>query len=564
MRQPEIKLNLLLANQMTMFNHLFAGLLFIFICSCSTGKFSKRDVQKAQKVLGLEFEKERIDTMFQYLKRNQDGYDSLRSYSLPPETFPAILFDPRPTGFEYVSTEDRVSLAATLSVQRPDDLNDLAFFTVRELSQLVKERKVTSLELTELYLQRIKKYDPVLKSVITLTEELALELAKKADIEIANGQYKGPLHGIPFGTKDLMSLKGYKTTWGARPFKNQMIDHTATVIQKLQDAGAVHIAKLSSGALARGDVWFDGKTKNPWDINQGASGSSAGPGAATAAGLVGFSLGTETLGSITSPSNRNGVTGHRPTYGTVSRDGVMSLSWSMDKVGPICRSAEDCALVYDVINGKDKHDQTTVESGFQYHHDLDITKLKVAYLKVEIDRDTTEVGDNIRSALKVLEQSGVSPDSISLPEDFPYSAFDIILRAESGAMFDYLVRSGSVDLMVQQGQRSRANSLRQSRFIPAVEYLQANRFRRLLIDRVHEIFKNYDIIIAPTFGGRQLLITNLTGHPVVTVPSGFDKRGHPTSLTFIGNLYQDGVVLEFANAFQKMTNHHRKHPELKF
>lgn len=530
--------------------------------SCSSSRISKQNIGHAQKLIGIEFADERIDTLHEYLERNLAGYDSLRHYEIPHQTFPAILFDPHPLGFQKPDLPDSIVVEMPSEVALPDDLNDIAYYSIPQLSALLKSGRLTSVQLTELYLERLKKYNPTLECVISITEALAMKQARKMDEELANGTSRGLLHGIPYGTKDLMSVAGYRTTWGAKPYKFQEIDHTATVIRKLEDAGAVLVAKLTSGALARGDVWFDGKTKNPWDTLQGASGSSAGSGSATAAGLVGFSLGTETLGSITSPSNRNGVTGLRPTYGRVSRDGVMSLSWSMDKVGPICRSAQDCAIVFDAIRGKDELDKTTyhAEAGFDYRADLDLTELKVAYLSKEIREDTTMVKDHIMRALAVLDSLGIQRDSIALPSDYPFDAYDIILRAESGAMFDELVRSGRVDMMVQQSGRSRANSLRQSRFIPAVEYLQANRSRNLLIEEINELFKDYDVIISPTFGGKQLQITNLTGHPVITIPTGFDEKGHPTSMTFVGNLYHEGVITSLAHLFQKATDFHLQKP----
>ena len=400
----------------------------------------------------------------------------------------------------------------------------------------------------------------MLQCSISITDSLALAQAKHADDEIQNGHYRGILHGIPYGTKDLMSVPGYTTTWGAGPYKNQVLNETATVVQKLEEAGAVLVAKLVSGALARGDVWFGGKTKNPWDTTQGASGSSAGSGSATSAGLVPFALGTETLGSITSPSTRNGITGLRPTYGRVGRHGVISLSWSMDKVGPMGRNAEDCAIVFSVIQGKDKNDLTTVDLPFGVDWEKDIANLKVAYLKKDIEKDTTESGDNLRAALKTLEEMGVHPTAVEMPEEIPYRGFDIILRAEAGAFFDELVRSGEVDLMVEQDFSSRANSLRQSRFIPAVEYLQANRQRQVLIQKMQDLMKDYDVLISPTFGNDQLLATNLTGHPVIAIPTGLDKENHPTSMTFVGKLYDEASILLLAKAFQEKTVFDEMHP----
>lgn len=537
-------------------------LLIVSGCKSQEYGFSKKDVRSGQKLAGLDFDKQSVNTMYRYLGRNKAGYDSMRKYEMSNETFPALLFDPHPAGYimpDYNLANNRWTIPD--NINRPETDEEIAFMSILELASLIKNQEISSEQLTRLYLNRIKQYDSQLRSVITVIEQQAIEQAIIADKEITSGNYKGPLHGIPFGVKDLMAVEGYPTTWGAMPYKDQMIDHTATVVKKLQDKGAILIAKLVSGSLARGDVWFGGKTKNPWDLAQGASGSSAGSGSATAAGLVGFSLGTETLGSITSPATRNGVTGLRPTYGRVSRYGVMSLSWSMDKVGPICRSAEDTEIVFDAIYGKDPLDPTTNSVGFSQVNKSP-KELKVAYLKNDIESDSSDMGRNLWRSLETLKGMGVNPEAIDLPKGFPYNAFDIILRAEAGAFFDDLVLSKGVDKMVEQHFSSRANSLRQARLIPAVEYLQANRQRRQLIEEVHQIFKDYDIIIAPTFRSRQLLITNLTGHPVISVPNGFDKRGRPTSLTFIGNLYDEGSILAMAKAFQAETDYDEKHPPL--
>ncbi|SIN76238.1 amidase [Algoriphagus halophilus] len=531
------------------------------ILSCKSNEygFTDKDIKGSQKLIGLNFEKPAIETMSGYLGRNKSGYDSLRSYEISNETFPAITFDPHPLGFVFPEKVENPEFIIPEQVEVPENFEELAFYTIPQLASLIKNKKVTSEELTRLFIDRIKRYDDQLESVITLTEDLAMKQAKQADKELAAGNYRGILHGIPYGVKDLMAVEGYPTTWGAAPYKDQMIDYTATVVKKLEDQGAVLVAKLVSGSLARGDVWFGGKTKNPWDTTQGASGSSAGSGSATSAGLVPFALGTETLGSITAPATRNGVTGLRPTYGRVSRAGVMSLSWSMDKIGPLARTAEDCEIIFSAIYGKDEKDPSTNEIPFN-HVSKSPKELKVAYLKKDLDKDTTAMGNNLRASLEVFKAMGVEPDSIALPENFPYSGFDIILRAEAGAFFDELVRSGEVDLMVEQHGGSRANSLRQSRFIPAVEYLQANRQRRQLIEEVNQLFQEYDVIIAPSFGGRQLLITNLTGHPVISVPNGFDKKERPTSFTLIGNLYDEGSILALAKAFQDATDFEEKHP----
>lgn len=530
--------------------------------SCSTNKssFTKRDVKKSEKLIGLHFETKYRDTLYPYLKRNRSGFDSLRKYPLGNDVFPAIRFDPTPFGFTMPEQQNGTEWSIPDNVEIPEPYNLLAFYTIPQLASLIKNQKITATELTKFFLDRLKKYQPALQCSITITDSLALAQAKRADEEIKNGKYRGILHGIPYGTKDLMAVPGYPTTWGAAPYKDQIINETATVVKKLEDAGAILVTKLVSGALARGDVWFDGKTKNPWDTTQGAGGSSAGSGSATSAGLVPFALGTETLGSITSPSTRNGVTGLRPTYGRVSRHGIMSLSWSMDKVGPLGRNAEDCAIVFDAIQGKDKNDLTTVDLPFGVDWNKDIKSLRVAYLKEDIEKDTTESGDNLRNALKSLKEMGIEPTAVEMPEDVPYRGFDIILRAEAGAFFDELVRSGGVDVMVEQDQRSRANSLRQSRFIPAVEYIQANRQRQVLIQKVQDLMKDYDVLISPTFGNDQLLATNLTGHPVIAVPTGLDDENHPTSMTFVGNLYDEASILLLAKAFQDATSFDELHP----
>ena len=536
--------------------------LFLIACGTPKGTFSKKNIKKSQKLIGIEFSNQKIDTLHDYLHRNKKGYDSLRKYPIGDEVFPAILFDPKPSGFQIPKYKDtELDWEIPEDVSMPNNLSELAFFTIPELASLIKNEKITALELTQFYLKRLKKYSPKLECTITLTEERALEQAKQLDKELAAGNYRGILHGIPYGVKDLMAVKGYPTTWGAEPYKTQRIDETATVVKRLDEAGGVLVAKLVSGALARGDVWFGGKTRNPWDTSKGASGSSAGSGSATSAGLVPFALGTETLGSITSPSSRNGITGLRPTYGQVSRHGVMSLSWSMDKVGPMCRNAEDCAIVFSIIQGKDEKDKTTTSIPFSFDPKMDIKTLKVAYLRDDIEKDTTKGKSNLLKALTTFKEMGIEPTPVNLPKDVPYDGFDIILRAESGAFFDELVRSGEVDIMVEQHKRSRANSLRQSRFIPAVEYLQANRHRQILIEKMHQIMKDYDVLISPSFGNKQLVITNLTGHPVIAIPTGLDDEKLPTSLTLVGNLYDEGKILLMAKHFQEVTEYDELHPE---
>jgi len=442
--------------------------------------------------------------------------------------------------------------------------------TVAELSYLLKTRQVRSVELTELYLARLKRYDPVLKAVITYTEERAMAQAQQADEELDAGHWRGPLHGVPYGAKDLLAVPGYRTTWGAKPYENQVLDVTAAVIEKLDAAGAVLVAKLTLGALAWGDVWFGGQTKNPWNIEQGSSGSSAGPGAAVAAGLVPFAIGSETLGSIVSPSTRNGVTGHRPTFGAVSRYGAMTLAWTMDKLGPMARSAEDCALVFDAIRGHDPRDPSTRDMPFPFDPTFDVRQLRVGYLAEAFEADY-ENREADRQTLQVLRELGIDLKPIRLPDDLPVSAMLMTLEVEAAAAFDELTRTGGVDQMVRQGRNTWPHVFRVARFVPAVELLQANRIRTLLMQRMAEVFREVDVFVSPTFGGGTLQITNLTGHPCVCVPNAFhplkdnplSPRRRPGSITFIGGLYRDAEVLMLAHAYQQATDFHRRRPPIR-
>lgn len=513
----------------------------------------------AEKIIGLQFNEAKRDSMLGDLKENLENYQKIRSVPLPNNVPPALAFNPVPVGMTF-DTQRRPpvwSTPAKLTV--PANTEDLAYASVGELAELLRTRKVTSMQLTQMYLSRLKKYGPKLECVITITEELALKQAQRADAEIAAGNYRGPLHGIPYGAKDLLAVKGYKTTWGSIPFKDQVIDEDATVIKKLEAAGAVLVAKLTMGELAWGDVWYGGKTRNPWNLEQGSSGSSAGSGSATAAGLVAFAIGTETWGSIVSPSTRCGVTGLRPTYGRVSRAGAMALSWSMDKIGPMCRTVEDCALVFNAIYGPDGIDQTLVDLPFNYNPKVDLSKLRIGYLKNGFEKDSTNRATN-EATLAKLRELGANLIPLELP-DFPFEALTIILSAEAAAAFDELTRSGKDDLLVRQIRNAWPNAFRGARFIPAVEYIQANRVRHLVIQAMAEMMKNIDVYVAPSFDGN-LLLTNLTGHPCVTLPNGFNDKGSPTSITFMGNLYGEALTLAVAKAYQEATDFHKKHPPL--
>lgn len=517
-------------------------------------------IKTAAELSGIDFTSEEIDLMKDDVEDNLKSYTSMRKYTLQNSTPPSLYFDPFPPGFK-LEKEPYPALDLELpQIERPENLEDLAFATVPQLAALIKTRQVTSTELTQMYLARLKKYDPKLKCVITLTEELALKQAARADEEIAAGNYRGPLHGIPWGAKDLLATKDIKTTWGSMPYQHQAIDHDAAVVKKLEEAGAVLVAKLSLGALAWGDVWFGGQTRNPWDTEQGSSGSSAGPASATSAGLVGFSIGTETWGSIVSPANRCGVTGLRPTFGRVSRDGAMALSWSMDKIGPICRSVEGCALVFNAIYGPDGQDLTIKDAPFTWPADIDIKKLRVGYVKKAFDAEY-ENKKNDQAVLETFKKMGVQLIEMDLPE-FPVDSISFILSAEAAAAFDELTRSGKDDMLVRQVRHAWPNVFRHSRLIPAVEYIQANRHRTMVQAEMVKLFQKVDVYICPTYGGNNLLLTNLTGHPSVVVPNGFDKKNHPTSITFMGDLFDEEAVLAVARAFQNATLFHMKHPQL--
>jgi Asp-tRNA(Asn)/Glu-tRNA(Gln) amidotransferase A subunit family amidase len=494
------------------------------------------------------------------LNENLESYIKNRELSLMNEIPPAISFNPLPVGFSISQKQNKLIFSKYNSIKLPSNMDALAFYSIGELAQLIKDRKISSVELTRFFIDRLKKYSPDLFNVITITEERAYAEAKKADLEIRSGKYRGMLHGIPYGVKDLLSTKNYKTTWGASPFKDQLIDEDAEVIKKLSNSGAVLIAKFSMGELAWGDVWFGGRTRNPWDTTKGSSGSSAGSASAVSAGLVPFAIGTETWGSIVSPSTVCGVTGLRPTYGRVSRTGAMALSWSMDKIGTICRNSEDLAIVFNSIYGSGGKDQTIINAPFNYSPKIDLKKLKIGYLKNDFDRKYP-FHDHDSIALKELEKLGAELIPVELPTITNYD-ISFILTAEAGAAFDELTRSNKDDQLVRQIKNAWPNVFRSSRFIPAVEYINANRIRFLLIQQMQEMIKDLDFYIAPSWVGNNLLVTNLSGHPSVVVPTGFSASGTPTSITFIGKLFDEGTIIAAAKKYQDATEHHKKHPPL--
>ena len=529
-------------------------------------------IASAEEVAGLRFEPAERELMLDGLKQQEQRIEALHKIPIDNSVSPAIVFDPLPPGKKIEPAPRRPMRRSKVAARaKPADLDELAFLPVTELSELVRRQRVTSLELTQMYIARLKKYDPVLRCVITLTEDRALRQARAADEEIGRGRHRGPLHGIPWGAKDLLAVRGYKTTWGAGPYKDQVIDTDATVVKRLDDAGAILVAKLTLGELAQGDIWFGATTKNPWKVDQGSSGSSAGPASATAAGLVGFSVGSETLGSISSPSTRCGTTGLRPTFGRVPRTGAMALSWTMDKLGPICRSVEDCAIVLDAIYGPDGQDNSVIAAPYHWNAALSLKTLRIGYVKSAFDTPQTDPTDPKRTlhatkkfddaALDVFSRLGINLLPVELP-DAPYDPMRIILNAESAAAFDELTRSDRDKELVQQGKFDWPNSFRTSRFIPAVDYVNANRLRSIAIQKWDELMKTVDVIVSPTGAANlsQLVATNLTGHPAVILPNGFRDDGTPVSLTFLGGLFEEGKLLAVARAYQQATAFHLKHP----
>lgn len=574
-------------------------------------------VRQAAILAGVSLTAEQRAQMISGLNNQRDGYAQIRALHMPNSLQPSFVFDPllgrsSRANSQSSITREAASLGAVQSVEAPREIENLAFASVRELGELLRQRKITSVALTQMYLDRLKRYDSVLHCVITLTPERAMARAQEADTEITAGKYRGPLHGIPWGVKDLVAVKGYPTTWGAAGYERQNFDEDATVVRRLDEAGAVLVAKLSLGALAMNDIWFGGRTRNPWNVNQGSSGSSAGSAAATAAGLVGFAIGSETLGSISSPSTRCGDSALRPTFGFVPRTGAMALAWTMDKLGPICRAVEDCAVVMQAIYGPDGKDFSARDERFEWDAQFNWKQLRIGYLKREFEGTAAETESamvvglpaaDVKAAaeqrrqralakkrreydrkydlasLQTLRSMGVELIPVELPK-LPYDAISNLLTAEAAAAFDDLTMSGRDKLLTGQTPDDWPNLFRVARLYPAVEYIQAMRARTLVVQQVSALFEKVDVIVTPT-PGEQLTVTNLSGHPAVIVPNGLrgsdapaaatleedndtdDAIGGsetPVSLTFLGAHYQDAELLAFARAYQGATGFQHAHP----
>lgn len=536
-------------------------LLLIFLASplLAQDTIGIKDIRSSEKLVNLRFTESKEDSMLGGVRRNSVVYGKMHRYDLANAVPLPLSFTPVLPYMQLSNKQKAVSFILP-KTELPANKELLAFYSIPQLAYLIKSRKITSKELTGFFIERLKKFGDTLHCVVSVTEEIAMKQASVADAEIAAGHYRGILHGIPYGLKDLFSVKGTKTTWGAEPYKNQELDVDSYVYTKLKDAGAVLVAKLTMGALAMDDYWFGGRTRNPWNIETGSSGSSAGPASATVAGLVPFAIGTETYGSIISPSTVCGATGLRPTFGSISRYGAMTLSWSLDKAGPICRSAEDAAIVFYYLHGTDHLDASAVNMPFNYREKVDLSKLKIAYASNYFNTEDTLGNEN--EFLSVMKKIGANPEAVQFPDSsiYPFGIIGLVIGSESAAAFDAFTRTGLDDKMKRQGRGEWPNYFRSSRFIPAVEYVNANRHRYILMQKLNEFTEKYDVIICPTWAGNQAAITNLSGHPAVSISTGFNKQGLPTSITLIGNLYDEATILEVAKAYQDATHWDNMHP----
>jgi Asp-tRNA(Asn)/Glu-tRNA(Gln) amidotransferase A subunit family amidase len=555
-------------------------------------------VTDALQLSGIELSETERKAMVDSANQNLTRYQELRKIHIPNDVSPPFHFSAIVPGIEVNKTRLPFRLSPAPAVKRPANLEDVACWPVRHLAELLRTRQVTSSELTEMYLARLHRYNPKLNNVVTFLDDYGRAEAKRADSEIAAGKYKGPLHGIPWGAKDIISVKGFKTTWGSPAFKEQEFDYDASVVEMLRDAGAVLIAKLATGELAAGDNWFGGQTKSPWDPGQGSSGSSAGPSSATAAGCVAFGIGSETSGSILSPSARCGLAGLRPTFGRISRYGVMALSWTQDRLGPICRYAEDCAIVMQAIAKPDGRDMSVSDVPFNWNAQLDVRKLRVGYIKESFDELTNaDAKKNAQHVLDTLTPLGVAR---FIPLPIPEFTTNLSgLGVESAAFFDEYARAGKM-------KEARGGGRPNGRLVPAVEFLQQQRLRTMMMMELAKATSNVDVYIvasnntgvggpgggrggaggrgdtapgaepeAPSGGGggrggrggapqgptqRHFTMANLACYPAINVPNGFAATGTPTNVTFFARPFGEMELLALAKAYQDAAGFHMKRP----
>ena len=563
---------LTILNNLILFMPKIATLLKTVVCLVSffvlTATVRAQDVTvseiiNTEKIYDLHFTDAKRDSMLNQLNANLRFYQYLHGFNLPNNVPLPNWFDPVLPAMTFNSKQQLINWNIPADVLMPADTNQLAFYTVAQLSSLLRHRAITSVQLSRFFINRLKKYGDTLHCVISLTEKIAMEQAKRADVAFAKGLYKSPLQGIPYGLKDLFAVKGTRTTYGTPPFRDQEIDEDAFVYRQLENAGAVLIAKLSMGELAMDDIWFGGQTKNPWNLQEGSNGSSAGSASATVAGLLPFAIGTETYGSIVAPSAVCGATGLRPTFGSVARTGGMNLAWTSDRIGPICRDAEDAAMVFAYIHGSDVFDRASRTMPFNYTGSVDLKSIKVAYAKNYIDSLPGNSAE--RNVIKILRAAGVQVTGIDFPSNLHTNdLLTTIWAVESSAAFDPLTRSGKDSQMVQQWQSRYPNMFRSARFIPGVEYLTVCRLRYMVMQQAFPLLSKYDIIIVPSMADEPMALTCLTGNPCITLPAGLAVAGGaPPSITFIGGkLYSEAIITAFAKKFQHLTQYERQHPPM--
>ncbi len=516
----------------------------------AANELSVESIKQAEWITGVELTDDERSEILKSVSRTGEAMEQLREVELSYSTPMAVQFAPTAATIQQSKLNRTIKTKQSVVIELPETEEQIAFLPVHQLAWLIRTQKISSVELTNIYLRRLKKYGDMLKSVVTLTEELALRQAAKADLEISKGWYRGPLHGIPWGAKDLIAVEGYPTTWGLPQFKDRELEGTATVAARLEQAGAVLVAKLSLGAIAMGDKWFGGMTRSPWNPRIGSSGSSAGSASSVVAGLVGFALGSETLGSIISPSVRCGATALRPTFGRVSRDRCMPLCWSLDKIGPIARSMEDCALIFNAIHGRDGNDHTAGSYPFQWPSKRSLKNLKVGYSK---RRNTS---DEDRQDLQILKSMGCELVELRLPRSLPFSAMFSIIDVEASTVFDSMIREDDME-----GFNLWKQNFRAAQYVSAVDYVRVQRARSLLISQFDEAISEVDFII----NMNDLVQTNFTGHPSVVMPIGYRERNSvrtPTPVILSGHLNDDERLLAFADAFQAQVSAHQEHPKL--
>ena len=572
---------------------LFPGLLWSKMLDTDEPEVTLAMIRDASALSGLELTEDEAQALVEGVNRNLQGYSELREYKLENGVAPPIHFSTIVPGMQIDMVERPFRMSSYTDLERPNDLEEVAFWPLAKLAELVRSRKVSSLELTQMYLGRLKRYNPKFNNTVTFLDDLALHEARKADEEIGRGFYRGPLHGLPWGAKDILAVKNYPTTWGSNAFKGQKMDYEATVVTLLRDAGAVLIAKLTTGELASGDRWFGGRTRNPWNSNNGSSGSSAGSASATVAGCVAFAIGTETSGSILSPSVACGASGLRPTYGRVSRFGAMTLRWTGDRLGPICRTVEDCALVFKSIAKPDENDQSVLNIPFNWDMDLDATQFKVAYFQDAFADDSGKKSDwmaNDKKSLEILEAVGITLHPIDVPmKDFSTEPLRA-LSAESSAAFESFLLENRDDELTRT---SRAGGWRVNQTVPAVAYLQAQRVRGIMMQELSDALGDFDLYVTPYGDSRTRLSVNpqpsdppptaasptsppprrsatshffqLANHacyPAVAVCNGFGDDGLPTGIVFVGKPFSETKILAVAKAFQDAAGFYQRVPNL--